>query len=274
MIKGVSTEESSAQLKSHTGKARWQSLASVNPTAANLGKLAVDEAAAHPGGLQHLDDYYVPILAGGAKRPPAIKGNSAVDEKVPVRAIKSEVYPLIGGFTEVSDDGQTPNDEFSRQLRRAGLSDEVRDLAFCTQQDFKIYLIDSVQGVASATGGHGRNEAPFARGVSEVVGVDEGFKTSPLNPGDATLRICFTEPAFTRIAHRYRHAMGHVRGCLPRPAGAGRPAGLLPPPAKRLPAILLVSGSCACQSFVIDVSSRRGQSTGHEGKVFLFYSKY
>jgi len=42
------------------------------------------------------------------------------------------------------------------------------------------------QGVASASGGHGPNESPFSRGVKEVVGIDQGFKTSPLDPGADT----------------------------------------------------------------------------------------
>jgi hypothetical protein len=116
---------SSAQLKQQSEKGRWQSLASMNsPTAANLGKLAVDEAAAHPGGLQHLDDYYVPITKG-SKQPLEQQGPANVDKKVPVRTIRSEVYPLIGGFSEVSDDGESAKEEFSKQLAAAGLDTKV-----------------------------------------------------------------------------------------------------------------------------------------------------
>jgi hypothetical protein len=95
-----------------------------NPTAANLGKLAVDEAAAHPGGLQHLDDYYVPTVPGSKKALNAA-GSSQVDKKIPVRAIESAVYPLIGGFSEVPESGQSTTEAFADHLRAAGLSGKV-----------------------------------------------------------------------------------------------------------------------------------------------------
>ncbi len=107
-------------------RGRWQSLASIdsNPSAASLGKLAVDEAAAHPGGLQHLDDYYVPITPG-SKKPLKVAGNSEIDKTIPARTIESAVYPLIGGFSEIPESGQTATEAFGDHLRAAGLSDKV-----------------------------------------------------------------------------------------------------------------------------------------------------
>lgn len=170
-----------SQLKSRKG--RWQILASANsPTAASLGKLAVDEAAAHPGGLQHLDDYYVPILRGSVQ-PLKVQESSDVDKKVPVRTIKSEVYPLLGGYSEISDDGTSATEEFGHQLESAGLDNKV---FYCECLLFPANELFEIQGVETSNGGHGLNEAPFSRGVKEAVGMDEGFKTSPLDPG-----ICF-----------------------------------------------------------------------------------
>jgi hypothetical protein len=162
----LSTGKTNAELMVTRRRGRWQSLASIdsNPSAASLGKLAVDEAAAHPGGLQHLDDYYVPITPGNKKTINAA-GNSEVDKKIPVRAIESAVYPLIGGFSEMPESGQSATEAFGEHLRANGLSDK---------------------GIAAASGGHGPNESPFSRGVREVVGIDQGFKTSPLDPGADT----------------------------------------------------------------------------------------
>jgi hypothetical protein len=122
----LSTGKTNAELMVTRRRGRWQSLASIdsNPSAASLGKLAVDEAAAHPGGLQHLDDYYVPITPGNKKTINAA-GNSEVDKKIPVRAIESAVYPLIGGFSEMPESGQSATEAFGEHLRANGLSDKV-----------------------------------------------------------------------------------------------------------------------------------------------------
>ncbi len=122
----LSTGKTNAELMLSHRRGRWQSLASIdsNPSAASLGKLAVDEAAANPGGLQHLDDYYVPIIPG-SKKPLNVAGNSEVDKTIPVRAIESAVYPLIGGFSEIPESGQSATEAFGNHLRAAGLSDKV-----------------------------------------------------------------------------------------------------------------------------------------------------
>jgi hypothetical protein len=117
---------SESKLRVNAG--RWQSLANVDsnepPSAAKLGKLAVEAAAAHPGGSQHLDDYYVPVNAGG-QQAPSSQQKSDVDKKVPAGAVESAVYPLIGGYYEEPPGYDSTAEAFKHELRAAGLSDKV-----------------------------------------------------------------------------------------------------------------------------------------------------
>jgi hypothetical protein len=64
--------------------------------------------------------------------------------------------------------------------------------------------------VESSSGGHGPNEAPFSRGVKEALGVDEGFKTSPLDPG---IR-CFLHKNFTLLMLTQRDTGADTRWAL------------------------------------------------------------
>mmetsp|Transcript_2350 Transcript_2350/g.6273 ORF Transcript_2350/g.6273 Transcript_2350/m.6273 type:complete len:255 (+) Transcript_2350:3-767(+) len=158
-----STSSSQDERKS----ARWQSLASVagNPTA-DQGKLAVEQAAAHPGGLQHLDDYYVPILSSGARpdAPSKASPTQDVDKQVPAARTQS-MYPLIGGFSDPVESNKNAPNALRNELAKADLNN---------------------QGVETTSGGHGRNEAAVIRGYKEVANVDAGFKSNPLDPGEST----------------------------------------------------------------------------------------